>query len=50
MWKEIEPAPADAILATLDNPPDKASLRKRGAEFSLDRSVERHLEVLLKDD
>ena len=41
---------ADAILATLDNPPDKEILRKRGAEFSLERSVERHLEVLLKDE
>ncbi len=40
---------AEAILATLDNPPDKEFLRKRGAEFSLDRSVERHLEVLLGD-
>ena len=40
---------ADAILATLDNPPDKEFLRKRGAEFSLERSVERHLEVLLGD-
>lgn len=41
---------ADAILATLDNPPDKESLRRRGAEFSLERSVERHLEVLLNDE
>ena len=41
---------ADAILATLDNPPDKESLRRRGAEFSLERSVERHLEVLLKNE
>lgn len=40
---------ADAIMATLDNPPDKEFLRKRGAEFSLERSVERHLEVLLGD-
>ena len=41
---------ADAILATLDNPPDKEILRKRGAEYSLERSVERHLEVLLKEE
>ena len=41
---------ADAILATLDNPPDKEILRERGAEYSLERSVERHLEVLLKEE
>jgi glycosyltransferase involved in cell wall biosynthesis len=38
---------AAAILALLDAPPDRARLRARAAEFSVDRAVERYLEVLL---
>ena len=38
---------AEAILSTLENPPDREELRARGATFSLDRAVDRYLEVLL---
>ncbi len=38
---------AQAINETLDNPPDRQRLRDRGAEFSIDRSVDRHLELFL---
>jgi len=38
---------ADAILALLDNPTDPERLKARAAEFSLDASVNRYLEVLL---
>lgn len=38
---------AEAILSTLDNPPDRDKLRARGAAFSLDRAVDRYLDVLL---
>jgi glycosyltransferase involved in cell wall biosynthesis len=38
---------AEAILATLDAPPDRDRLRARGAEFSVDRAAERYLEMLL---
>ncbi len=38
---------AEAILNTLEKPPDSAKLRARAAEYSIDRAVERYLEVLL---
>ena len=38
---------ADAILALLDNPTDPERLKARAAEFCLDASVDRYLEVLL---
>lgn len=38
---------AEAIGLTLDNPPERDWLRARGAVFSVDPSVDRHLEVLL---
>ena len=37
---------ADAILATLDAPPAPEILRKRAAEFSVDRAVNHYLAVL----
>lgn len=40
---------AQAILAILDNPPDRESLRQRGAEFSVERSTEQYLGLLLHD-
>jgi glycosyltransferase involved in cell wall biosynthesis len=40
-------AMADAMAATLDAPPDRARLAKRGGEFSARRSVDKHLEILL---
>ena len=42
-----EVALADAIGLTLDKPPERDKLRIRGADFSVDLSVDRHLEVLL---
>ncbi|MGK7902422.1 MAG: glycosyltransferase [Hormoscilla sp.] len=39
-------AMADAIAATLDHPPDSALLQKRAQEFSVDRIVDRYLELL----
>lgn len=38
---------ADAISATLDAPPSAALLRSRAALFSVDRAVDRYLELLL---
>jgi len=38
---------ADAILALLDEPTDPERLKARAAEFGLDASVDRYLEVLL---
>lgn len=38
---------AQAILGVLDNPPDREQLRRRGAEFSVERGSERYLEILL---
>lgn len=38
---------AAAILATLDAPPDAARLRARAADFAIERSAGRYLEVLL---
>jgi glycosyltransferase involved in cell wall biosynthesis len=40
-------AMAEAILATLAHPPERSVLAARGAEFSVDRAVERYLELLL---
>jgi glycosyltransferase involved in cell wall biosynthesis len=40
-------AMAEAILATLAHPPERSALAARGAEFSVDRAVERYLELLL---
>jgi len=42
-----EVALADAMRSTLDNPPERDRLRDRGAAFSVDLSIDRHLEVLL---
>jgi glycosyltransferase involved in cell wall biosynthesis len=39
-------AMAQAILATLDAPPDRGLLQKRASLFSVDRAVEQYLEVL----
>lgn len=36
-------AMADAICATLDDPPERSRLRARGLEFSVERAVERYL-------
>lgn len=41
-------AMARAILSVLDSPPDRAVLRARAMEFSLDRAVDRYLDILLK--
>jgi glycosyltransferase involved in cell wall biosynthesis len=38
---------ADAICETLDTPQNKAGLRARGEEFSIDKAVERYRKVLL---
>jgi glycosyltransferase involved in cell wall biosynthesis len=38
---------AQAILSVLDTPPDPDCLRARAALFSVDRSVDRYLDVLL---
>ncbi|EAR22070.1 Glycosyl transferase, group 1 [Nitrococcus mobilis Nb-231] len=38
---------ARAILGVLDNPPDREQLRRRAAEFSVERGSERYLEILL---
>jgi len=38
---------AGAILALLDEPTDPERLKARAAEFGLDASVDRYLEVLL---
>ena len=40
---------ADAIGATLDNPPPRGRLRDRAQFFSVDRAVECYLNVLLGD-
>ena len=40
---------ANAILATLDNPPPRDRLRDRAQFFSVDCAVERYLDVLLGD-
>jgi glycosyltransferase involved in cell wall biosynthesis len=42
------PALAAAILSTLNTPADATLLQQRAAEFSVDRAVDRYLEVLLK--
>jgi glycosyltransferase involved in cell wall biosynthesis len=39
-------AMAEAILATLAHPPERAALTARGAEFSVDRAVERYLALI----
>ena len=38
---------AEAILAVLDKPPDKARLRSRAAEFNIDTVSEKYLQLLL---
>ena len=38
---------ADAILATLEKPPDPGALRARASIFSVDTAVDRYLEVLV---
>ncbi|MCO6441869.1 MAG: glycosyltransferase [Nitrococcus mobilis] len=38
---------ARAILAVLDNPPNRERLRRRATEFSIERGTERYLEILL---
>jgi glycosyltransferase involved in cell wall biosynthesis len=43
-------AMADAIAATLADPPERALLLARAAQFSIDRSVSRYLELLFADD
>ena len=40
---------ADAILATLAEMPDSARLRARGATFSVERAVDRYLDLMLPD-
>jgi glycosyltransferase involved in cell wall biosynthesis len=40
-------AMAQAILSTLEAPPDRGLLQKRASLFSVDRAVEQYLEVLL---
>lgn len=40
-------AMADAVLATLDDPPERERLRARGAEFSVSQAAERYLDLLL---
>jgi len=40
-------AMAQAILSTLDAPPDRGLLQKRASLFSVDRAVEQYLEVLV---
>jgi hypothetical protein len=37
---------AEAILTTLAHPPERAALTARGAEFSVDRAVERYLALI----
>lgn len=37
---------AKAIIQTLERPPDRELLRKRGLEFSVDRAVQQYLELL----
>ena len=37
---------AAAILATLDEPPDRERLRVRGAEFTVERAVDAYLDLL----
>jgi glycosyltransferase involved in cell wall biosynthesis len=39
-------AMAEAILAALAHPPERAALTARGAEFSVDRAVERYLAII----
>ena len=39
-------AMAAAILATLDEPPDRERLRVRGAEFTVERAVDAYLDLL----
>jgi glycosyltransferase involved in cell wall biosynthesis len=41
---------ADAICGMLDNPQDKAVLRARGEEYSIENAVERYRKVLLGSD
>jgi glycosyltransferase involved in cell wall biosynthesis len=41
-------AMAEAIQTVLDAPPSQERLRVRAAEFSMDRAVEQHLEVLFE--
>jgi glycosyltransferase involved in cell wall biosynthesis len=36
---------ADAMIKTIDNPVDPERLRKRAADFNLDRAIDRYLEV-----
>jgi len=40
---------AEALLATLEKPPDAARLRARAAQFSLESAVDRYLAVLTGD-
>jgi glycosyltransferase involved in cell wall biosynthesis len=37
---------AAAIVSVLERPPDRRGLRQRAQEFTLERGVERYLEVL----
>ena len=43
-----DPALAKAILSLLDAPPDPEQLRTRAADFSVDMSAHRYLELLLE--
>lgn len=38
---------AEALVATLDEPPPKLRLQRRARDFSVERAVDRHLDVLL---
>jgi hypothetical protein len=38
---------ADAILAVLEDPPDRARLRDRAASYAVAPAIDRYLEVLL---
>jgi glycosyltransferase involved in cell wall biosynthesis len=42
-----EQALADAVLASLVRPPDRAALRQRANQFSADAAAERYLEILV---
>ena len=40
---------AEAVVATLDQPPPKQRLRRRAQRFSVERALDRYLDVLLGD-
>ena len=41
---------ADAILATLQNPPDPEMLNRRSTAFSLDKAIDSYLDILINND